>query len=1307
MKTIKSLVLAMLYANRHCLVIDCLEAEYARTQRQNNFSGECIKVLWSLSRLKLDKFGKHYLELPRACLSQQKVPGLIARLSHRLRFYKIVYERFHLQRVSLTDVLNGYLNSGDKLLDKLVRQAWALGKLRPALVPVSIAMVVLSIGTLIGANVTPETITTGTVLGVTSTNNETENEMKHVKTWIDIKDTEISIQVDYRHILHIDFVNEQLCVLDIRNNTVRDIPWKYQSGRIVESENSKKRSIVDLIAEARHEAELTPDDKPKPKAKVTGQMIMDAIAANSGKGNGKSTLDPMDAMGIAIFGEAWLTEEGLQMTEEVAESTLQKCLNAKRSKIVHIAKRLILWTTTELKVDLWMISSGDPNGPRALRRLERHQLSLVKEGIGVRRSCALAEMDYKLVKVIDRAKVKRELSRLNKKRVADTKEAFLEAGEVFDEAMEAEIITNMDEWLGSDQHNGDGHGYSMSDDDHLMKKLAHKLLPRYVKSGYSFIGGNPDSGIMVFVKDPLVSQAKHGQKLAKILLRGGIQLSANGAMDKITATVVDFPDDPTNSTKEGGSRDGIFMILKRSIFHMLGQENGFKPGSSWQASVYHKETSAMKGMIWSSTKDNKETFRLLRENDAVVDRKLYNEIYGANVKADDLVEIPVNAIWVMDIDNTCDPVEMHVSAQIVRRSAEPLSKYFHSINMEYLAKMLKAASSSDKRALMEHMPAHGDYKPFKEAGLHPCLKPEWNIDPKTGELDKENPIKGWNIDPFIISVMVQNVIRANRKGFKIPVPVTKKDRQAYYLRLMHDNSLSMKVGKYDHVGISMPKSSGLKVGDKTIIVTYPALNAGTKMRTISTFVAVVEKLTKDSYVSCHSLAARNALRDEDGDMIHIIVPSKSDWKNHPDMVKCGMAWTDVTVKDESAVNTKADIFDKKLAHGDTESISIDCLAVFMKLATNVGIADNRKTSEELYLKDKRVKTPTGESVETYLSRFVQDAIENKKHITLPQYGVEAHDPWSKLTIPEAWEMDLRTGFLRFKNHLELVCQKLRYEDGSMVIGTDGTIEMIEKSIQDFDDSGLSGSKWMDLIRESVKLDVTEDGFVRPEFYQDIAEDLYNIFGDKDTGLIRNKKTRRALGSYVTDIIDGERAIMKGSESNDRFEEAREFLFKSKLIIRHKYTLAERMFINVVLLGDYTGKTKVWANVCEIEFLKLVAHFIDHPDDAHKLHKLVGLTGRHTITAEKSYKSQRSLGASGRVSTRLWISKDDGPLPLVSAYETVLKVKNFLTGVEGKAVNLDADIYCPNGSYEVTKTEEYVDREGNISDRNLYVWLKMQ
>ena len=72
MKTIKSLVLAMLYANGHCLVIDCLAAEYARTQRQNSFSGECIKVLWSLSRLKLDKFGKHYLELPRAYLAKQK-----------------------------------------------------------------------------------------------------------------------------------------------------------------------------------------------------------------------------------------------------------------------------------------------------------------------------------------------------------------------------------------------------------------------------------------------------------------------------------------------------------------------------------------------------------------------------------------------------------------------------------------------------------------------------------------------------------------------------------------------------------------------------------------------------------------------------------------------------------------------------------------------------------------------------------------------------------------------------------------------------------------------------------------------------------------------------------------------------------------------------------------------------------------------------------------------------------------------------------------------------------------------------------
>jgi hypothetical protein len=54
---------------------------------------------------------------------------------------------------------------------------------------------------------------------------------------------------------------------------------------------------------------------------------------------------------------------------------------------------------------------------------------------------------------------------------------------------------------------------------------------------------------------------------------------------------------------------------------------------------------------------------------------------------------------------------------------------------------------------------------------------------------------------------------------------------------------------------------------------------------------------------------------------------------------------------------------------------------------------------------------------------------------------------------------------------------------------------------------------------------------------------------------------------------------------------------------------------------------------------------------------------------------------------------------------VLEVKNFLTGVEGKDVNLDANVYCQNGLYEVTKTKEYVDKDGNISDTNLYVWLK--
>ena len=54
---------------------------------------------------------------------------------------------------------------------------------------------------------------------------------------------------------------------------------------------------------------------------------------------------------------------------------------------------------------------------------------------------------------------------------------------------------------------------------------------------------------------------------------------------------------------------------------------------------------------------------------------------------------------------------------------------------------------------------------------------------------------------------------------------------------------------------------------------------------------------------------------------------------------------------------------------------------------------------------------------------------------------------------------------------------------------------------------------------------------------------------------------------------------------------------------------------------------------------------------------------------------------------------------------VLEVKNFLTGIEGKEVHLDGLIYCPNGFYQVTKTREYITKNGNISDTNLYIWLK--
>jgi len=1319
---------AMLLCTREYHAADALEARYLLTERNNNFSGESIKTLWSLSNTVVQKFGKFFF--------LRKTPGIVRKAYYALlrplvrhylgvrtkvNHYKEIYDVFALDAVSLKDVWNGFLNSGHKTEDKIVKQAYFFNR-GLKLVTLKNCMIVLGLltGTSIQNDVAPAAIIqiTGLALGVAITNNnEKDKNMRLNKSWIfHDKDTgEVSIQLDYRHILVIDHKNSLCTVFDINKGTLRDIPFDFVNGRV--------ERIVDLMLDAEKEAALVPKKVSLRKAKAavatTAKNIKEQWEANRTATTEvkKEKTNPITRMFDAIFGSDY--KNHVSITDEEFESSYYVMLDKRRGNIMHLASRIVAWQTEKVEVDIYLANSDTKDTPWTIRGLEANRIEKIKSSVGLRRTCGLNTLDYKFAKIIDKVGAERELSIKNRKNIAEKKEAVEALGGTWTEELAQATIQSIDDWLAADGWNGDGHGFSLNDDEELALKIENVLFPEYTKQGYTFLGGNPDSGILIFVKNPQIRIAKYGQKLAKILLRGGIQLTA-GTLKNIEATVIDMPTDVNNPPKKGGYRDGIFMIVKRSVFKMIGQENGFNPGSSWQASVYIPGITALKGMIWSSTPDNKETYYLLKNNMAVVDRKQYAEIYGTDVSVGETVEIPMESIWIMSIDNKVDVARMHISAQIIRRAPHPIAKWFHKVNMEEQLKQLDAAKAVDKRDLMTYMPKHGDYKNIIDANLRPMLKPVWKKDKdgnfvlnSAGKMIVEEG-KG-TVDPFIESVMVTNMIRGNRKGFLFPTPEKHEGRRAYYQRLMHDNSLTPKIGEHQHVGISVPKATKLEVGDHVIMVTYPALNAADdKGRGPSIFVCEVEKLNCDAFFGVHGSASLNALRDEDGDVVHIVVPTKEDWDNNPEMRKCGMGWVDVSiVVKDSKTNKKSDIFNAPLT-GNVHKDSEATLCVFMKLATNVGIADNIKTSIELYLAERihDVIAPTGETVFVYMSRFVQGFIENKKHITDELYSKDNVMLWLKLVVPEAFEEVITDwGDISYRHvlHPELACQKLKDENGNLITGNKATLEDVERALKDFDEAGVNGSSlWMDLVRRSTSLQITKEGFVLPNFYKKLAVVLNAVLNEGSLALIKEKPVRDALGEEVAGMLQQIKGI---DESNltpsKKFDEVNKYVRRMHYAFKHNLSKASWIFIQIALMYARPYKINVWSQFCDLEFLRLVSWLGDNRDKLDEVAKLAKVNKRHTI-------SRKKLGvtidkASGHVNTRIWVPKDKVIPTIVPVDNTQTKLEtiNIVNNefvINGQVIKLDDKTYCKDGDYVVTDASPYVSKTAGILKNNLIVQL---
>jgi hypothetical protein len=872
-----------------------------------------------------------------------------------------------------------------------------------------------------------------------------------------------------------------------------------------------------------------------------------------------------------------------------------------KNHILSIADSIVRWETSEVRVDVWGLTEEDVPYFARQAGLAGCVLKLKGSVSGVRRSMPLSSFDYQLVKIV------KDETDLNETSI--TKD------------LDAEFTLGYEE-VFSDGWNGQGKGVSLKDDA-ITRDQIKEVIVHYANSGYDFIGGNPKSGLLVFIRDAKKSLGKlkpvsddASQKLAKLLLRGGMQLKLG---ESFTAELKKFPKSGNNA------RDGLFMIVRRGIQVALAKANGLPSGIVWQSTFVNNE-SAMKGTIVGATKDLPETVRLLGGAEAVIDVDEYNKLTGAGKKPGDLVVVNPEDIWVMRTSGEKGKRPVHISAQVIRRAPEIISNHLQRLNTAMMRGFVQAcASDADKRSLYDYLPGFGSLGRIKTAGIKLMLKPVYDAEKRryTGE---------YVVDENLKRVLSQLLLKAVRKGWTVP---------GWSEYILLDGTLSVDTG--DQVpGISVPKSWGKKVGDTVVMVAYPVLPAlDKKGRSTGVFTCRVERLNTGDFVGIHPMVAKFALRDEDGDQpIFLDV-------NCPEV---GIARINLTTKAADGGKVKVN----KLHKEGSIANAMMVLDVYLRqCSAEIGIVDNKVTSAMLYLGNKEPQTPTGEPVRTYMSKVIQSVIESLKHITEDVYSVDVFNGWLKQAIPSSF--DPETG--AFMKHPELDAQKVRDSEGTF---SSVSLEDLRKAVQKTKESGVATSGWMELIEAALGFGLNTNGFVRPDYYMVPGKELYKALSE----LVENGDTRNKLLWKAKELRDEAFKLAK----YEGWDVAKKFLRLKSRELAAELPVAEFLLLNAASIFVSSKSAFFFVEFCSTEFLKVLAYLADNPDTDPR--KALGLTRRNATKADRVIKTEVS---SGYVTTRLWVSgrelgeNEIAVGDLVAGMGTTAVVNNTIYNVKGTLI----------------------------------------
>lgn len=567
-------------------------------------------------------------------------------------------------------------------------------------------------------------------------------------------------------------------------------------------------------------------------------------------------------------------------------------------------------------------------------------------------------------------------------------------------ASEEDIEKALDALTTDGAEGGTVEGLSVREDAGMKTALEEQVLPHYAAQGFVLAGGSPDAGLMLFVRPEVldgVNSAESAQRAAKIMLRGGVPLRGNDE-DTIAVELVDF------ESGEFGTRDGIFMVIDNRVMAPLARKGGVAPGFSYQGHYIDEGVSMMKGMVYSVGPNcsNPDLQKLLASSEipAVVDINIYNKVIDDGSQVGDVVTIDPNKLWVMESDRTSRVKTVRLSAQVLERAGGELKPWLNGKMSAALDTFVEAVKAGEFGELLS---------PFTRVGkLARAGIPAFAADRDKYEAE-----------------LARAGAEYARKGARI------KGADA---RLFMNDHLSVDVTDGEQIpGASVPESWGLKVGDRFLVVAYPALNAlDSDGRNTCIFVVEVEEVHAAPHIQLHGDVAGYALRDEDGDKLICILPEEDEDGELEEVPAVGQARIKLSTRlsDEEAAAAgataarKREVFRADISTGSLAERSAKVFDVYMRLGAQVGIVDNMVTSIQMYLGDRMhtINTPTGESATIFTSKCIQASIEGMKHLVDDGYSMAALRAWLLEILPEAFE-ETDSGYMKFKKHPALAVRK--------------------------------------------------------------------------------------------------------------------------------------------------------------------------------------------------------------------------------------------------------------------------------------------